>query len=799
MCKAIFIPSSTVSRPSNRAIEVWTQGVAAADARLAYDRYPQDPRSIPYHQHITGQLRPGGLAGGPSQNYNSQHVPRDIPRFEPSIPRLTIPQVLGHSPSSGGAGTSFTVQVTDISNDPRTYKFVFGSKRVGAFLERAHSDGNTSLLAAQVPRFKDCDWWSDRVPVYLVIADSQTDAVIHQAQICEFLYDDSPSPRKRARDEIVSGPGATHLGSPIKRPNSQPTQVAGKMASYPAPPLISAFQSPYSQEPPQRTGQHPGQGYRDFPQSMPIPFSNVPPLGSNFGVSRSAPLGRDFPVSHSVAPSPLSIPDQGQTRYVAEPQDQYQHRISGGYGEPPISNTRSSHISSEETPSFYQGSVVSSSSPTWKSPQRADSSHAYTATPPSASIVKDEPSYDPTDPPEEAADPHAPMLQRTSTLSSSHGSGGPSAATPVSNPATWLPANKARLEVLGNLDDMSRNWSAEEFAIRRRLVQFWRKQEGSVIKINFRPVEPGVSRPPHAVVISCIYWEEQQECFFTSVDAIFLLESLVGNKFAVEEKNRIRRNLEGFRPLTVSKGKADSESFFRLIMSFPAPKPRNIEKDVKAFPWRILTSALRKIVGKYSASYDGLTECAGVHSNEATDAHTPTPGSADMPPPVLSRDLTTDSRSSQEATPTTTQMQPTGPAARPQQQQQQYRPRQSGHGLELPPPHLLNSESQPLGRPSTSSPRGMFGGGGLSIQVPQQSAEGLPVLDSSIASATQLERRPSVGVGFPLSGISNVDFSDFFQSPGNQPSSNSGWPSLNSLFPPPSAGLGPDQPPPRKH
>ncbi|ORY86821.1 hypothetical protein BCR37DRAFT_335415, partial [Protomyces lactucae-debilis] len=147
---------------------------------------------------------------------------------------------------------------------------------------------------------------------------------------------------------------------------------------------------------------------------------------------------------------------------------------------------------------------------------------------------------------------------------------------------------------------MSRNWSGEEFAIRRRLVQFWRKQDGNIIRINFRPVEPGATRSPHAVIISCIYWEERQECFFTSVDAIFLLESLIGNRFAVEEKNRIRRNLEGFRPLTVGKGKPDSDNFFKLIMGFPAPKPRNIEKDVKAFPWRILTSALRKIIGKYS-------------------------------------------------------------------------------------------------------------------------------------------------------------------------------------------------------
>jgi hypothetical protein len=80
------------------------------------------------------------------------------------------------------------------------------------------------------------------------------------------------------------------------------------------------------------------------------------------------------------------------------------------------------------------------------------------------------------------------------------------------------------------------------------------------------------------------------------------LEALVGTRFTVEEKNRIRRNLEGFRPITVSKAKAGSEGFFKLIMSFPNPKPRNIEKDVKVFPWEILGPALQKIIGKYVSS-----------------------------------------------------------------------------------------------------------------------------------------------------------------------------------------------------
>lgn len=36
-------------------------------------------------------------------------------------------------------------------------------------------------------------------------------------------------------------------------------------------------------------------------------------------------------------------------------------------------------------------------------------------------------------------------------------------------------------------------------------------------------------------------------------------------------------------------------------MNFPSPKPRNIEKDVKIFPWKTLSKALEKILAKVSA------------------------------------------------------------------------------------------------------------------------------------------------------------------------------------------------------
>jgi hypothetical protein len=194
--------------------------------------------------------------------------------------------------------------------------------------------------------------------------------------------------------------------------------------------------------------------------------------------------------------------------------------------------------------------------------------------------------------------------------------------------------SKANLKIMGDLQEMTWNWTPEEWTNGRRLVQFWRRQYGSDDKVKednkvecgFEPIEQeayqqqrirenlaaqkdaaaaaaGHKKKPSPLVISCIYWQERNDYFITSVDCIYLLEGLIGVQFTVEEKNRIRRNLEGFRPLTVSKCKPECADFFKLIMSFPHPKPRNIEKDVKVFAWKTLPTALKKIIRKYTPSY----------------------------------------------------------------------------------------------------------------------------------------------------------------------------------------------------
>jgi hypothetical protein len=189
-----------------------------------------------------------------------------------------------------------------------------------------------------------------------------------------------------------------------------------------------------------------------------------------------------------------------------------------------------------------------------------------------------------------------PVLVRATTLPQSN----PASAGQPFNPYLMY-SSKAVLKIEGNLDTMMEDWTREERDANRRLVEFKRSQHGSTISTTFAPVTPE-NRAARSICVSCIWWEEKDEYYITSVDTIYLLEQLVNVRFTVEEKNRIRRNLEGFRPMTVSKARPDSEEFFKVIMGFPNPKPRNIEKDVKVFTWKNLTQALKKIISKYVGS-----------------------------------------------------------------------------------------------------------------------------------------------------------------------------------------------------
>lgn len=154
------------------------------------------------------------------------------------------------------------------------------------------------------------------------------------------------------------------------------------------------------------------------------------------------------------------------------------------------------------------------------------------------------------------------------------------------------------LEIITPLNSMCKNWDQAEIRAGRRLVKFNKIQDGYRLILTCEAIRPQ-DFAQSDTVISCICRDENACYYFTSVDVIYLLEQLTNDDFPVEEKNRIRRNLEAFRPTTVSKNKPGYELFFQRIMNFSDPKPRNIEKNLKVFEWALLGQALEKILSKY--------------------------------------------------------------------------------------------------------------------------------------------------------------------------------------------------------
>ncbi|KAL8912102.1 MAG: hypothetical protein Q9171_002818 [Xanthocarpia ochracea] len=195
----------------------------------------------------------------------------------------------------------------------------------------------------------------------------------------------------------------------------------------------------------------------------------------------------------------------------------------------------------------------------------------------------------------------------------------------------------ANLIINGCLDTMTlkENWTPEEKTAKRRLVQFKRSQSGSTVTTSFAPVETCVKK---SGIISCILWDER--CVVTSVDTIRLIEFLVASQTDVNEKNRIRRNVEKFQPTTIHKDAPETGALFRLIMEFVDPKPRNIAKPVKVFLWHILATAITKVIEKYSPDYYG-----------ATDYLHPDPGPTSQPKTLLKNEMTDDANSNESNPP----------------------------------------------------------------------------------------------------------------------------------------------------
>jgi len=129
-----------------------------------------------------------------------------------------------------------------------------------------------------------------------------------------------------------------------------------------------------------------------------------------------------------------------------------------------------------------------------------------------------------------------------------------------------------------------------------RMVYFWLDPKMGI--------SCSIQKPPHQSPYSvcCFYWGQMKSYFFTGIDCIRLIEALTFKSYSLEQKNRIRRNLEGFHPLTVMGSKPICQDIFQLIMTVTKPRPKNFDRGIKVFPWEVLAIALIKIMAKYGTA-----------------------------------------------------------------------------------------------------------------------------------------------------------------------------------------------------
>ncbi|POS86580.1 hypothetical protein EPUL_002246 [Erysiphe pulchra] len=597
--KTVILDDSDVSPETNTLHEVGNEEVYAIDKYLPKDRtsmsaYGKTPkthnhelyeigRSYPDPHSYTTTIYPSQSLGLPStiSGYlglsHSTSIPYSLNELRPAYHETPIsyldinspsPQLTSFSPSKGSEYSTIHIEFTTVydittTNIPGLY-LTFGSCKRSASAHKIppKTSSHSYYIAADVPSFSTTGWPSSVVPVTMTL-ETKDGEIASKMFIGEFEYIDCHEKRRdRSNRNSTSNSGNNH---PSSGTVSKKRKASGD--------ILELMNSPRKKLPCHQP--RPKEEYANYQYASTdsqslysyLPNSNfyMPPLTPYSGLQSS-----NFSGSQA-STKPIQYESLG-SRTAASPTDKGTSPQPRKW--PSNSNLRQNVKQSpamSPNSTSHQGSVSSNSSP---------------------SVLAN------------------PPLFRTSTF---HQNSSPADNHQLRNSKQFnsysLYPHKAKLEIIGDLNSMAQSWTDEEINFRRRLVLFKRSQSGSTITTKFKSVRPD-DRPKDSICISCIYWEEKRDFFITSVDTIYLLQKLVAAQFTVEEKNRIRRNLEGFRPLTVSKGKPESEQFFKVIMAFPTPKPRNIEKDVKVFHWSDLSSALQKIIGKYSASPSSILNTA---------------------------------------------------------------------------------------------------------------------------------------------------------------------------------------------
>jgi len=86
----------------------------------------------------------------------------------------------------------------------------------------------------------------------------------------------------------------------------------------------------------------------------------------------------------------------------------------------------------------------------------------------------------------------------------------------------------------------------------------------------------------------------------------------------VGERNRVRRNLEGFKPVTLHRESEPKRwDVYNQVVGYKNPRPWHIIKDFKVFNWEVVELMMLEIIRRYSIVVPEGMDIVDVQAEEA--------------------------------------------------------------------------------------------------------------------------------------------------------------------------------------
>jgi hypothetical protein len=174
---------------------------------------------------------------------------------------------------------------------------------------------------------------------------------------------------------------------------------------------------------------------------------------------------------------------------------------------------------------------------------------------------------------------------------------------PPAVPTSPSPPKSLELRISQDLDTVTKSWTAEELAARRRVLNFSRRQTGHVITLSFTPIRTVKDAKLPNTYISCIWWESKQGHVVSTLDVVELVGWLVGQTLLETHRKSIRRDLEAHHN-EMKNVRASDRMFFSTVLNMAFPKPRRPDRNTfRAIPWRELGPALVETVRTFAFNH----------------------------------------------------------------------------------------------------------------------------------------------------------------------------------------------------